>query len=118
MLYIKLKISNVLFNIFVYILYSNYRKKHICTRCLSHFNYKRTIQDHLAHCPNEVRIGNLIDHLKISGGYWKEQRRRRLESLVRHSEKIKKELENMEAEDTDTSEQTEADEDEFNIDFA
>ena len=47
-----------------------------------------------------------------------EQRRRRLESLVRHSDKIKKELEQMEAEDTDTSEQTEADEDEFNIDFA
>ena len=65
-----------------------------------------------------MRIGNLIDHLKISGGYWKEQRRRRLESFVRHSEKIKKELEQMEAEDTDTKWTSEADEDEFNIDFA
>jgi hypothetical protein len=88
---------------FVNIFYSNDRKKHICTRCLSLFNYKRTIQDHLPRCPNEVRIGNLIDQLQVTGGFWKEQRRRRLDCFVRHSEKLKKELEQMDLEDTDQS---------------
>ena len=35
----------------------------------------------------------MIDNLQVSGGYWKEQRRRHLECLIRHSSKIKKELE-------------------------
>ena len=96
--------------------YSNDRKKHICTRCLSHFNYKRTFQDHLANCPNEVRIGNLIDHLQVTGGFWKEQRRRRLECFVRHSEKIKKELKQMELDDRNQSEQSD-EYDDFEIDF-
>ena len=65
------------------------------------------MQDHLPRCPNEVRIGNLIDHLQISGGYWTEQRHRRLEGFVRHSDKVKKELEQMETEDTDHSEKSE-----------
>jgi hypothetical protein len=64
-----------------------------------------------------VRIGNLIDNLKITGGFWKEQRRRRLECLIRHSVKVKKKLEQMEAEDTDRSEQSD-NEDEHHIDFA
>ena len=119
MLYIYqfIQITTVLLNIFLDIFYSNDRKKHICTRCLSHFNYKRTIQDHLARCPNEVRIGNLIDNLQITGGYWKEQRRRRLECFARHYVKVKKELEQQEAEDTYQGEQSEEVEDEFDIDF-
>jgi hypothetical protein len=63
-----------------------------------------------------VKIGNLIDHLQVTGGFWKEQRRRRLECFVRHSEKLKKELEQMELEDTDQSEQADEDDEEF-IDF-
>ena len=92
-------------------------ERNICTRCLCHFNYKRTIQDHLPRCLNEVRIGNLIDQLKISGGYWKEQRRRRIECFLRHSAKQKKELDQMEADETHQSEQSGEDEDAFNIDF-
>ena len=34
----------------------------------------------------------MIDQLRISGGFWKEQRRRRLKLLIRYSTKIKKEL--------------------------
>ena len=63
-----------------------------------------------------MRIGNLIDHLRITGGFWKEQRRRRLECFVRHSEKIKKELEQMELADTDQNVQSDEDDD-FEIDF-
>ena len=71
-------------------------KKYICTRCLSYFNYERTIRNHLPLCPNKVTSGNAIDQLRQSGGYWKEQRRRRLEGFLRHSVKIKDELKQME----------------------
>ena len=40
--------------------------------------------------------GNLIDQLRVSGGYWKEQRRRYLKQIFRHSIRTKKELEDME----------------------
>ena len=77
-------------------IYSTANKKYICTRCLSYFNYERTIRNHLPCCPNKVKSGNAIDQLRQSGGYWKEQRRRRLEWLLRHSVKIKDELEEIE----------------------
>jgi hypothetical protein len=64
-----------------------------------------------------VRIGNLIDNLQITGGYWKEQRHRRLESFARHYVKVKKELEQQEADETYQGEQSE-DEDRYDIDFA
>lgn len=43
-----------------------------------------------------MKCGNAIDQLRQSGGFWKEQLRRRLEGLVRHSKKIKHELKEME----------------------
>ena len=75
--------------------YSNDRKKYICTRCLSNFNFERTIRDHIPRCPNEVKKGNLIDQLRTTGGFWKEQRRRHLERSLRHSRILKQELEKM-----------------------
>ena len=63
-----------------------------------------------------MRIWNLIDQLIIIGGFWKEQRQRRLECLIRHSVKVKTELEQMEQDDTDLSEQSK-NEDKFLIDF-
>lgn len=38
----------------------------------------------------------MVDHLRITGGNWKEQRRRHLQSAIRQSIKIKQELEKME----------------------
>jgi hypothetical protein len=43
-----------------------------------------------------VKIGNAIDQLRYSGGFWKEQRRRYLEKLLRRSSNLKKEWEQME----------------------
>ena len=90
-------------------LYSTDNKKYICTRCLDYFNYERTLQDHLPCCPNVVKSGNLIDQLRISGGYWKEQRRRSLESFVRQHERIKQELEEMEQAELEENAQPEQD---------
>jgi hypothetical protein len=42
-----------------------------------------------------VSEGNLIDQLRSSGGFWKEQRRRHLELSMRHSKIIKLELDKM-----------------------
>ena len=46
-------------------------------------------------CSNEVQIGNMVDQLRISGGFCKEQRRRHIECLLRHSAKLKRELDEM-----------------------
>ena len=54
------------------------------------------MSDHMPRCPNEVKIGNMVDQLRITGRYWKEQRRRHLQCVVRHSAKLKKELDDME----------------------
>ena len=84
-------------NIGIYILYSNFKYKQICTRSFNHFNYKYTIEDHLTSCANKVPIGNLIDQVKITDGFKKVHRHRRLDSLISHSVKMTKELEQMEA---------------------
>ena len=76
---------------------------------MAYFNYERTIQDHIPRCSNEVQIGNMIDHPRITGGYWKEQRRRRLECFLHHSTKIKKELDEMEKADKQEKGQLEQD---------
>ena len=41
----------------------------------------------------------MVDQLRISGGFWNEQRRRRLKLLLCHFTKIKKELDEMEKSD-------------------
>ena len=46
-------------------------------------------------CPNEVKIGNIVDQLRITGGFWKEQRRRHLHCVLLHSTKLKQEIEHM-----------------------
>ena len=85
------------------------RKKYICTRCLDNFNYEQPIHDHLPRCPNVVKTGNLVGQLRISGGYWKEQRRRRLESFIRQHDRIKQELDEMEKADLEENAQLEQD---------
>jgi bifunctional DNA-binding transcriptional regulator/antitoxin component of YhaV-PrlF toxin-antitoxin module len=51
--------------------------------------------------------GNLIDKLRVSGGYWKEQRRRYLKQIFLHSLRTKKELEEMEKIETEKFEELE-----------
>ena len=61
-------------------------------------------------CPNEGKLGNNFNQLRITGGFWKEQRRRSLQSALRQSIKIKKELEEMEKNVLEKNEQIEEDE--------
>ena len=48
-----------------------------------------------------MKKGNLIDQLRSTGGFWKEQRRRHLEVTLRHSWILKKELEEMNETESD-----------------
>jgi hypothetical protein len=43
-------------------------------------------------CPNKVKEGNLIDSLKITGGFYKEIRRRYLSKQVTYLKKLEAEL--------------------------
>lgn len=49
----------------------------------------------MSRCPNEVNKENLIDQLRWTGGFWKEQRRRHLERSMRHAAIIKAELDKL-----------------------
>ena len=73
-------------------IYSNTRKLIFCTRCLRHFNYERYLKQHEPHCPNEVDPDNMIDSLKVTGGYSKEISKRQVEGLIRHAKKLEEEL--------------------------
>ena len=67
-------------------------KTYFCTRCLTHFNYERYLTQHLDKCPNKVKEGNLIDSLKITGGYYKEIRRRFITKQMTYLKKLELEL--------------------------
>ena len=68
------------FLIYYYIAYNgSYRKfttKHFCTRCIKHFMEQQSLQQHALHCTNEVEPDNLIDALRVTGGYSKEVRKK------------------------------------------
>ena len=81
-------------------LYSDTRKLRFCTRCLRHFNYERYLKQHEPHCPNEVDPDNLIDALKVTGGYSKEIRKRQVEGLIRHAKKLKEDLQSNDQDET------------------
>ena len=67
------------------------------------------IRNHVPYCPNEIKSGNAIDQLKESGGFSKQQKRRRLESLLRRVNKVKQEL--TEIEDSEMEELVPVDQD-------
>ena len=50
-------------------------KKHFCTRCLKHFMEQRSLQQHALYCTNEDKPDNLINALRVTGGYSKEVRK-------------------------------------------
>ena len=62
--------------------------KHFCTRCLKHFTEQRTFQQHKRYCKNEVKPGNLIDDLRIIGGYSKEVRKARYDRVRQLLQKL------------------------------
>ena len=76
--------------------YSDDKKIHICTRCLLHFNYEQYLIQHKAWCSNKVQAGNLIDSLRITGGYSKEIKKRHYLKNIKHFKKIEMELQEME----------------------
>ena len=51
--------------------FSNNSKKHSCTRCLKHFKEQMTLQQHRWYCKMKVEPENLIDQLRVSGGFSK-----------------------------------------------
>ena len=71
---------------------STNNKTYFCTRCLTHFNYERYLKQHFDKCPNMVKEGNLIDSLKITGGYYKEIRRRFITKQLSYKKKFEAEL--------------------------
>ena len=51
--------------------FSNNSKKHFCTKFLKHFKEQNTLQQHRWYCKNEVEPENLIDQLRVTGGFSK-----------------------------------------------
>lgn len=64
----------------------------ICTRCLKHFNFERYLKQHESLCPNEVQKENIIDALKITGGYSQEIKKRHIERTIRYAKRLEAEL--------------------------
>ena len=74
------------------VFYSIDRKTYFCTRCLKDFNHERFYKQHPDNCPNFVMEGNLIDALKLNGGFSKEIKRRHHNKVLNYAKKIKEEL--------------------------
>ena len=51
--------------------FSNNSKKHFCTKCLKHFKEQKTFQQHRWYCIKAVDPKNLIDQLRVTGGFSK-----------------------------------------------
>ena len=62
-----------------------------------------------------MKKGNLIDQLRSTGGFWKEQRRRHIELTLRHSSILKQELEKMDETESDNLEDFQQNETETTI---
>jgi len=60
----------------------------ICTRCLKHFNFERYLKQHESLCSNEVQKENIIDALKITGGYSQEIKKRHIERMIRYAKRL------------------------------
>ena len=68
--------------------FSNNSKKHFCTRCLKHFTEQKTLQQHRLYCKNEVDPENLIDQLRVTGGYSKHIRNSTIERTRRYLKRL------------------------------
>ena len=66
--------------------------KHFCTRCLKHFMEQRSLQQHALYCKNEVEPENLIDALRVTGGYSKEVRKATITRMRRYLQRLKVEV--------------------------
>lgn len=88
-----------------------------CTRCLDHFYHERYLNQHVSKCPNKVIKENLLDKLKITGGFSKEIRRKRIRTYILHAKKLEAELlmeldeENDDEEDQEVEDSEDQDED-------
>ena len=59
------------------------RKTTFFHKVSKHFKEQRTLQQHQWYCKNKVEPGNLIDNLTNTGGYSKEARKARYDSVRR-----------------------------------
>ena len=66
-------------------------KKHFCTRCLKHFMEQRSLQQHALYCTNEVEPDNLIDALRVTGGYSNEVRKANIKRMRRYLQRLEEE---------------------------
>ena len=68
--------------------FSNNSKKHFCTRCLKHSKEQKTLQQHRQYCKNEVEPENLIDQLRVIGGFSKHIRNLTIERTRRYLKRL------------------------------
>ena len=68
--------------------FSNNSQKHLCTRCLKHFKEQRTLQQHRLYYKNEVEPENLIDQLRVTGGFSKHIRNSTIEKTRRYLKRL------------------------------
>ena len=68
--------------------FSNNSKTHFCTRCLKQFKEQNTLQQHRWYCKNKVDPENLIDKLRVSGGFSKHIRNLTIERTRRYLKRL------------------------------
>ena len=68
--------------------FSNNLKKHFCTRCLKQFKEQKTLQQHRWYCKKEVDPENLIDKLRVTGGFSKNIRNLTIERTRRYFKRL------------------------------
>ena len=66
------------------------QRQQFCTRCLKHFMEQQPLQ-HALYCTNEVEPENLIDALRVTGGYSKEVRKRNIKLMRRYLQRLEEE---------------------------
>ena len=68
--------------------FSNNSKKHFCKRCLKQFKEQKTLQQHRWYCKKEVDPENLIDKLRMTGGFSKHIRYLTIEMTRRYLKRL------------------------------
>ena len=68
--------------------FTNNSKKYFCTRCLKHFKEQKTLQQHRWYCKKEVEPKNLIDQLRVTGGFTKHIRNSAIERTRRYLKRL------------------------------
>ena len=68
--------------------FSNNSITHFCTRCLKHFNEQKTLQQHRWYYKKEVEPENLIDQLRVTGGFSKHIRNSTIERTRRYLKRL------------------------------